>query len=281
MQILAGSLNVQMNSFLHSGYISAYPRTYKHVGGFHLENSEVKLIDVKKAVELKPSNNQVAGTTTATALPPALQPASMGSDAFVLSIAFFFFAYLIGLYYRKVRGVVKSGWKPWLFAAAAIIGIVCIQNWGWQAYKTYSLNHLAPPWKEVAIAEYQNPEAATEVILHGLIANGLLFDHLRRGFTSLQATLLCSLLFASLHFPVIAVLTAGGLSLIACLLVLKTGTLACALQLHISWNALSVIHEIHEPSSQWAVAVLASGLIIAVAMVRSEKSRSISDGCAN
>jgi hypothetical protein len=123
MQILAGSLNVQMNSFLHSGYISAYPRTYKHEGGFHLVNSKVKWIDVKKAVELKPSKNQVAGTTTATALPPALQPASMESDAFVLAIAFLFFAYLIGLYYRKVRGVVKSGWKPWLFAAAAIIGI--------------------------------------------------------------------------------------------------------------------------------------------------------------
>jgi hypothetical protein len=36
------------------------------------------------------------------------------------------------------------------------------------------LNHLAPPGKGVAIAEYQDPKTATELILHGLIANGLL-----------------------------------------------------------------------------------------------------------
>jgi membrane protease YdiL (CAAX protease family) len=114
-----------------------------------------------------------------------------------------------------------------------------------------------------------------------LYFRGLLFDHLRRGFTSLPAVLLCSLLFAVLHFPVTVALTACSLSLIACILVLKTGTLACALQLHISWNALSVIQGISAPSSRWTVGILASGLVVIAAIAHSKETWSISDGCAN
>jgi hypothetical protein len=174
MQILAGSLNVQVDSFLHSGYTSAYPRTYQREGPLYLINNKVKLIDVKKAVELKPSKDQVACTVAIAAPSPVLRPASMVSDTFVLAIVFLFFAYIRILYYRCIRGIAKSRWKPLLFAAGAIIGIACIQYLAWPAYQTYSLNHLAPPWKNVAIAEYQDPEAVTDMILRGLIENGLL-----------------------------------------------------------------------------------------------------------
>jgi hypothetical protein len=174
MQIHAGSLNIQVDSFLHSGYTSAYPHTYRTYAESDLMKRAVKLIDVKKAVELKPSNDQISYTTTAAAPSPALQPASMVSDTYWLAVAFLFFAYIIGLYYRKMRGIAKSGGKAWLFAAMAILGIVCVRYWAWPEYKIYSLNHLEPPWKNAAIAEYQDPQAATEVILRGLIANGLL-----------------------------------------------------------------------------------------------------------
>jgi membrane protease YdiL (CAAX protease family) len=138
------------------------------------------------------------------------------------------------------------------------------------------------PWSEATPSPFQSLHLLILVPLsEELYFRGLLFDHLRRGFTSFQATLLCSLLFAALHSPIMASLTASGLSLIACILVLKTGSLTCALQLHIFWNALPVIHEISKPSSRWAVAVLASGLIVIAAMVRSKETRSISDGCAN
>jgi membrane protease YdiL (CAAX protease family) len=138
------------------------------------------------------------------------------------------------------------------------------------------------PWSRATPSPFQSLHLLILVpFSEELYFRGLLFDHLRRGFTSLQATLLCSLLFAALHSPVIASLSVSGLSLIACILVLKTGSLTCALQLHISWNALAVIHGISEPSSRWAVAVLASGLIVVAAMGRSKETRSISDGCAN
>lgn len=110
---------------------------------------------------------------------------------------------------------------------------------------------------------------------------GLLLDHLRRGLSAMPAVLLCSLLFAMLHFPFTATLTAGCLSLVACALVLKTGTLACALQLHIAWNALSEIYILGDPSSRWGLAVFASGVVVLIAIARSKQPRRRSDDHAD
>jgi membrane protease YdiL (CAAX protease family) len=147
---------------------------------------------------------------------------------------------------------------------------------------TFTALEPIQPWPHATLSPFQSLHLLILVPLsEELYFRGLLFDHLRRGFTSLPATMLCSLLFAALHFPVMAILTAAGLSLLACILAIKTGTLTCALQLHISWNALSVIHGIHETFSRWAVAAIASGLVVILAMIRSKETRSISDGCAN
>ena len=112
-----------------------------------------------------------------------------------------------------------------------------------------------------------------------LYFRGLLFEHLRRGFTAIRATLLCSLLFAILHYPFTATLSAGCLSLIACALVLKTGSLACTLQLHIAWNTLSAIHGIGHLSSRWILAIFASAVIVIFSIDWSKKlgSRSNDD----
>jgi membrane protease YdiL (CAAX protease family) len=77
--------------------------------------------------------------------------------------------------------------------------------------------------------------------------------------------LLCSLLFGLLHFPAGAAVVTGGLSLVACLLVLKGGMLAYAFQLHVAWNALSQVNRMGDLSARWFWTVAASVVIAALA----------------
>ena len=63
MKLLAGSLDVQAGAFLHAGYLSAYPRSFEVEGTARLMGSgrfsgETKVIDVKKALELKDSHRR-------------------------------------------------------------------------------------------------------------------------------------------------------------------------------------------------------------------------------
>jgi hypothetical protein len=174
MQILAGSLNVEIDSYLHAGYLSAYPRTFEREGSHQLSSQNVKLIDVRKAVELKSPNGATAGAAAIESPSSTLPRASMVSDTFALAVAFFFFAFLISLYYRRARKVAKPAWRPWLFAALALLVVAPVYFWAWPKYEEHSLNQLPCPWKGVAVQEYQDPKAATEAILHTLIANGLM-----------------------------------------------------------------------------------------------------------
>jgi membrane protease YdiL (CAAX protease family) len=113
-----------------------------------------------------------------------------------------------------------------------------------------------------------------------LYFRGLLLDHLRRGFTSVQAVLLCTLLFASLHTPLTAALVAGILSVVACGLVLKMRSLACALQVHVAWNSLVEIGGIGDPSSRWLLAIIASGIVVMLATIRSKYQQRLPDGAS-
>jgi membrane protease YdiL (CAAX protease family) len=113
-----------------------------------------------------------------------------------------------------------------------------------------------------------------------LFFRGLLLDHLRRGFTPRQAVVLCTLLFAILHTPLTAMLVAGSLSVVACGLVLKTRTLACALQVHVAWNALVEISGIGNPSSRWVTAIIASGIVVMLATIRSRCEQELPDGAS-
>ena len=98
-----------------------------------------------------------------------------------------------------------------------------------------------------------------------LYFRGLLLDHLRRGFTATPAVLLCSLLFGLLHVPGGGSVLAAVMSLLACLLVLKTGTLTYAIQIHVAFNGLSLRGQ-GDLSSRWVWAVAASALIAALAL---------------
>lgn len=102
-----------------------------------------------------------------------------------------------------------------------------------------------------------------------LYFRGLLLEHLRRGFSTVHAVVLCTVLFGLLHLPVGAGLVAGALSLIACLLVVKGGSLFYAVQLHITWNAVTQIHRMGDDRSRWIWASAAAAVIAVLAVVSS------------
>jgi membrane protease YdiL (CAAX protease family) len=114
-----------------------------------------------------------------------------------------------------------------------------------------------------------------------LYFRGLLLAHLRKTFNAVQATLLCSALFAALHFPLEAATATGFLSVIACVFVLRTGTLAYALQLHIAWNALAEMPEVDVSSSRFYLAIFASAMIILLAIARLKTPRSVAHADAS
>jgi hypothetical protein len=178
MKILAGSLNVEVGSFLHAGYTSAslWPaaQTYKQFGPTALASYKVKLIDVKKGVELKETQQPAVGTPADTAGLRAVLPATIVSDAFGLAIAFFFFAYVVSLYCRRVRKIANPRGIPWLLAAVPVTVFVAVHYWALPAYQVHALNCLTPPWEGVPIQQYKDPRAATEVIQNALIGNALL-----------------------------------------------------------------------------------------------------------
>jgi hypothetical protein len=202
MQILAGSLNVEVREFLHAGYISAYPRTFSTVGLYAHYEAKGKVIVVTEALELKPAGAPPTATPSETAVetPAAvtpLPPASMATDGFQLTVLFFFFAFLFSLYYRRLRKIPRPGWRPWVFAGVPLLAVVGVVQWVVPAYTEYRANHLPPPWEEAELdgakwpsaetasrtaalaaavpgrREYRDPQAATEAILQTLIIPAL------------------------------------------------------------------------------------------------------------
>ena len=174
MELVAGSLNVEVDEYLHAGYLSASPRTFKDYGAHSLQHAKTNLIDVKAALRLESAESQSTHQPTAevSVRPTALAPASMASEGFLLATLFFFFAYLIGLYYRRIRKMEKPGWRPWLLAVTPLL-VVVVGSCAYQVYEEHRLNSLPPPWTGVPVEGYENPVAATQAILHGLVANAL------------------------------------------------------------------------------------------------------------
>ena len=188
MKLLAGSLNVEVDEFLHAGYLSAYPRSFGPSVDYRFEGglAKVDIIDVKKALTLKSSSDgdDTASDTAmaevslqAEPFPPASMSVSEVRDLSVeglsLAIVFFFFTYLVSLYYRRIRKVQKPGWRPWLLTGVPILLLVVFFHGVFPAYQERHLNSLGPPWKGLPIQAYEDPEAATQAILHGLIAHAL------------------------------------------------------------------------------------------------------------
>lgn len=156
MQVLGSSITEAVQTYLHSGYISAYPRPLE---GYVLEGAEPSLtLDMAQALQLQ-------GETLASALTHfsghgLASMAAAGDVGLLLAGGVAFFGAL-GLASRKSPG--RTGLAV---AAAAILGVAAV---GCET----ETEALEAPWKDVAIQEYVNPEAATQAILYGIVADGL------------------------------------------------------------------------------------------------------------
>ncbi len=98
-----------------------------------------------------------------------------------------------------------------------------------------------------------------------LYFRGILLVHLRRLLSTTNAVVVCSLLFALLHLTFGALVVAGVISLFACILVLKSGALACAVQLHVTWNAVSQINHVDDAQTRWIWALSVAAVCFASA----------------
>jgi hypothetical protein len=172
MQLLAGSLNVEVSGFLHAGYLSAFPsrdaRTFHFVGKKLLATRDVKLIDVKKALELK-ETTPYADTATAVqpAFPtPRLHPAALIPESTGLVIAALFFGCLVSIYFLRMRQMAR----PWLVTVMLLAAVLVYRA---PAMDVHFCNFLPRPWRGVPVRQYKDPQAATEVILHALVANAV------------------------------------------------------------------------------------------------------------
>lgn len=195
MEILAGSESIQTDSFLHAGYLSAYPRTYERTARYRLElvaeNGQAKLIEVKDALALKQEGDATEATPihpamigeTAEPAPDSVPPGSLLASGFVALIAVCFFAFVASAYYRRLKGIRRPGWRPWAIGGVAGLLILCtgyfaggysVENGRLVRYTWKGTSPATPPpWEDVEVREYRDPRAATEVILSGLIVNAL------------------------------------------------------------------------------------------------------------
>ena len=182
MELLAGSLNVEVDDFLHSGYVSAYPRSFASMGDYKLEQGTAEVIDVKAALALKTPADKAdqvadASTTAASSQAPPLMPAMVTISelhtGFTLAIVFFFFTFLVSLYYRRIRKVQRPGWRPWLLTGLPMVLLVVFYYGVFPLGQELCLNNLPAPWKGVPVRQYEDPETATQAILHGLVAHAM------------------------------------------------------------------------------------------------------------
>ncbi|MBT3222486.1 MAG: hypothetical protein HN348_25720, partial [Proteobacteria bacterium] len=155
---IIGSAAETIQTYLHAGYISAYPRTYE----FYDYAEPTLQLDVAQALQLNGETLASASTNFGHSWLASLT--STGDLAVMIGgSAAFFGALGLASMTESPRKAIAA------MAAAALLGTAA------GACKTAQeeTEPLDAPWEGVEIQEYQNPEDATKALLYGVIADGL------------------------------------------------------------------------------------------------------------
>lgn len=203
MKILAASIQTAIESFLHAGYASAAPVPHGLAGGAFSGEPTLLQLDLTEALRLA-SESTAAGQSSITAsggLSGAVEGAAQGlsgagiagtldgstrtllSALGVLGLA----AVVAAIHWLGPR---LARPRARLAAAASLAGVICVAALAWVALTPgpARAGPKAPPLppasdataatppatkRPASAAPYARPEAATEALLHGILAGAL------------------------------------------------------------------------------------------------------------
>ncbi|MDX9999889.1 MAG: hypothetical protein RBU30_01200 [Polyangia bacterium] len=170
MQILGASLANTLQGFLHPGYISAYPRTFEPQMGYPIEYTDPTLqLDLVQALRLQSdalAGSADVGTPMTTAMAGY---GSLGAMAMGVLVLFAGFAVLALL---RSRERARGGPRRWASPLVPFMPLVAAA--GFVLTCGPAPLPTTVPWKDVQLRSYEDPEAATLAIMHGIIADGLI-----------------------------------------------------------------------------------------------------------
>ena len=164
MRILASALMDSVDQFLHAGYISAYPRTLWP--DMLLEGGSPTLqLDMVQALQLQGDSAAAAVGGTGSHLAAA---ASAGTPE-IWAAAGVAAAGAAGLFLLQHR----LGMKPrTALAVGALAGLMAVGHVSC-GDPGADEKALPAPWEGVELQTFADPQAATQAIMYGIIADGL------------------------------------------------------------------------------------------------------------
>jgi hypothetical protein len=165
MRIMAAALMDSVDQFLHAGYISAYPRTlypdmllYGDAPTLQLDMVQALQLQGETAAATLGGGSQLAAAAASTGNPTML--AAAGAAA-VGALGFALLQRQLGL---------KPGTA---MAMGALAGLMVMGNVSCGEEPGAEEKALPAPWEGVELQAFADPEAATQAILYGIVADGL------------------------------------------------------------------------------------------------------------
>lgn len=171
MKILAASVELPGQHFLHAGYMSAYPRTFGEYGYDHLMFTDAIPVNVASALTLSDSSGHAASSREAV----RMQPARIAEQGWLFPyLVIILLALLLPVYYRTRRAATaekRIRLDRGVFLLMIVMAVVLM---GVLFRNDSVVTELRPsPWADSVRMAYADPEAATRVLLYGMIADGI------------------------------------------------------------------------------------------------------------
>jgi len=164
MQILAASVARSAETFLHAGYLSAYPRPMRFFSFYFEPTRSTVELDVAGALRLTGESLGQAGGGGAETAAAGTIGSLQGWPVLLLIVLSFFLG--LSLAYR-----IRDRRMRRLVLFIPILGGAMLLAYleGGKFFLPTTV-----PWKDVELKEYVDPERATLALLHGIIADGII-----------------------------------------------------------------------------------------------------------
>ncbi len=157
MQIFGANLVNAVSGFLHTGYISAYPRTYSFSG----DPSSLPQVEMEVGEALRLEGEAVGGLIGNGGGDGVASSLSHWPSLLMMTMAFFGAVAMVMLAKRNPR-------------LATVMLVMLVASGSMMCAEESAPLPTEVPWEGVELRSYVDPVAATTVILHGLIADGLI-----------------------------------------------------------------------------------------------------------